>query len=158
MIEANEKKSREPNLILHGVPESGSTNVDDRKKHEQEFVADLFQELGLVDVAYKALYRLGKPNQTQKRPLKLVIEDIKGKERIMSNLKKLKDKEKFIGVSITDDYTPSERKLIKDKVEEAKVKNKQESLNSNYVWKVRGNPKNGLILKRFQKRAPITQQ
>ena len=80
------------------------------------------------------------------------------KNKIMDNLKCLKDQETFIGLSVTDDYTISERDLIKEWTEKAKVNNVNESPNSNYTWKVRGNPKNGLRLKKFLKRQHVAPQ
>ena len=135
--EENDKKSRELNIIIHGVQESDKKAIDDRKKHDQDFAAHLFQDLEVENVAYKALYRLGKIDPNRKRPLKLVMENAKAKDKVVNNLRKLKDNDKYSGISVTDDYTQSERKLIKDKVEEAKIKNNQEGLSSSFVWKVR---------------------
>ena len=42
----------------------------------------------------------------------------------------------------------SERNIIKDYVTKAKARNEMED---GFVWKVRGNPRNGLFLKRFLK-------
>ena len=80
------------------------------------------------------------------------------KNKIMDNLKCLKDQETFIGLSVTDDYTISGRDLIKEWTEKAKVNNVNESPNSNYTWNVRGNPKNGLRLKNFLKRQHVAPQ
>ena len=72
------------------------------------------------------------------------------KEKIMGKLNKLKNKEEFSGVSVTEDYTIAERELIREFNQTAKNKNSVED--PNYVWKVRGNPKNGLTLMKFRKR------
>ena len=69
----------------------------------------------------------------------------------MSNLRNLKDKKMYNGISITDDYTVTERKMIKEYTIKAKEKNSIEGENSDFVWKVRGTPKNGLVVKRFKK-------
>ena len=69
----------------------------------------------------------------------------------MMKLRNLKDKAEYKGVSITEDYTVTERKLIQDWRNKAKTKNAEEGPDSNYVWRVRGTPKNGLELKRFPK-------
>ena len=52
-------------------------------------------------------------------------------------------------ISVTEDYTIIERRMIKDWSDKTKEKNKNESPNSKFVWRVRGNPKNWLRLKRF---------
>ena len=60
----------------------------------------------------------------------------------------------FKGISITPDYTYSERMLIKEYHEQAKAKNDQEGDDCTFVWRVRGTPKNGLILKKLNKDKP----
>ena len=74
------------------------------------------------------------------------------KEKVLENLRNLKDNLIYKGISITNDFTFSERMLIKEFHDQAKSKNKQEEENeSNIVWRVRGTPKNGLILKKLTK-------
>ena len=63
---------------------------------------------------------------------------------LMKNLSKLKDIKEFVGISITNDRTWSERKVIKEYVDKAREKNYVEPPDSNIVWKVRGNIKSGL--------------
>ena len=57
----------------------------------------------------------------------------------------------YKGISVTEDYTISERQMIKNFTSKAKERNSAESDNTDYAWKVRGTPKNGLVLKRFKK-------
>ena len=68
----------------------------------------------------------------------------------MSNLCNLKDKG-YNGISITEDHTITERKMIKDFVDQAKQANENEALESDKFWVVRGTPKNGLFLKKVTK-------
>ena len=75
----------------------------------------------------------------------------------MDNSKCLKDQETFKGLSVTDDYTISEREL-KEWTEKAKKSNMNESPNSKYIWKERGNPKNRLRLKKLLKTQPVVPQ
>ena len=88
---------------------------------------------------------------TKKRPIKVVFNTEAEKNKIMENLKELKGQEKFRGMSITDDYTLAERQIIKEYSDKAKDYNNKEPQDSDYVWRVRGSPKNGLRLKKFQK-------
>ena len=61
---------------------------------------------------------------------------------IVSNLNKLKNANTSLrSISVRDDYTIEERKLIKTMNEEAKKRNQAENVTH---WKVRGTPKNGL--------------
>ena len=54
-------------------------------------------------------------------------------------------------ISVTDEYTAEERQMIRNKLVEARNKTTKSEGNGAYVFKVRGTPKNGLILKRFKK-------
>lgn len=70
----------------------------------------------------------------------------------MINLTKLKDQQKYEAISITDDLTQTERKLIKHWLEKAKERNEKE--NDDHIWRVRGSPSRGLYLKRTTRRVP----
>ena len=94
--------------------------------------------------------RLGKQNDNNKRPVKVVMNNSADKEGIMSRLGNLKNAEdKYRSLSVRDDYTIEEREQIRDWVKKAGEKNKQENTQE---WKVRGTPKNGLRLVRIAKR------
>ena len=69
---------------------------------------------------------------------------------VMANLNKLRGTEDEFGkISITCDYTKTERDEIKNMLDKAKEKTAKDN---NYIYKVRGDPKNGLRLVPFQKR------
>ena len=150
LIEEEDKKNRSPNLIVHGIKE----NTDDSQKlkiEDDRFITSLLEVIG-VEYKPMAVIRLGKQNMINKRPLKLRMSNEKEKMEIMSRLKYLKNAdEKFKRLSITDDYTIVERTQIKEWKVKANVKNNEENQDSAYIWKVRGNPKNGMRLVRFTK-------
>ena len=71
------------------------------------------------------------------------------KDKVMGNLRKLKGTEDlFEKISITPDYSSNDREMIKDKVKEAK---KQQEENPGRIFKVRGDPKNGLRIVSYAK-------
>ena len=71
------------------------------------------------------------------------------KVRVMQNLGKLKGTADYFGkISVTEDYTQSEREQIKKWNDDAKQKSAE---NQEFVYKVRGDPKNGLRLVRLKK-------
>ena len=73
----------------------------------------------------------------------------------MRSLRNLKGKNEYKGISITDDYTVTEREMIKDYKTEAKDLNaKKES--DDFFYCVRGTPKNGLYIKKVKK-APVVE-
>ena len=72
------------------------------------------------------------------------------KHAIMSRLNRLKDTEEEFGkISITEDYTQTEREMIKTWSAKAREKT---AADKEYTYKVRGDPKNGLKLVRFKRR------
>ena len=81
------------------------------------------------------------------RPLKIVMKSVDDKSKIMSNLRHLKGTEEEFGkLSVKDDYTNHEREEIKAWVQKAKAKSENDP---DRVYKVRGDPKNGLRLVSF---------
>ena len=152
LAEDNAKKIRASNVILHGVLETESKDISAGKQHDEEFIKGFITAIG-IEVDYKTMYRLGKrEKETSKRPIKLILKSELDKERVINNLKNLKGIEEYKGVSVKDDYTIQERNLIKEWIVKASEANKKEAVESICEWKVRGNPKNGMFIKRFQKR------
>ena len=90
------------------------------------------------------------------RPLKIKMSSEDDKDSIMSRLSNLKGADdKFSKISVTDDYTPDEREEIRRFVDDAKTANANEGADSRYIWKIRGDPKNGLQIKKFLKKRPV---
>ena len=143
LAEQRDKKARESNIIIHGKEEV-------KEQEDLVFSKDLIQSIG-VDTPIKSVSRIGRQENSKKRPIKIVFNSSEDREKVMENLKNLKGKEQYKGISVTEDYTTSERQMIRDFTSLAKEKNASEPENSEFVWKVRGTPKNGLVLKRFMK-------
>ena len=142
------------NLIFYDVRESITDDKNKAKHRDKEFITTFIVDVGL-DIEHKSTDRLGKEDarkEQSKRPIIAVMHSEQGKDRIMENLKQLKGQEKYQGISATDDHTIKDRKLIKDWIDKAKEANATEPADSPYQWKVRGTPKNGMVLKKFQKR------
>ena len=68
----------------------------------------------------------------------------------MDNLFRLKTNAPSYKISVTEDYTRKERNKIKEKIEEAKRLNDEESRHdNNFIWRVRGCPRTSLYLKKI---------
>jgi len=147
--EEKDRKNRIKNIIIHGkVEESGET--DDR-----QFAENLIKELQIGAPNISKIERIGMEKESGngtalKRPIKLIMNSEEDKEKVLNNLRHLKGKTLYKSISITADYTYSERQLIKDYRERANIKNDFEE-DKDYIWRVRGTPKNGLFLKRINK-------
>ena len=119
------------------------------QKQDAEYIDDILKHLG-VHKKPENILRVGDPKKSNKRPTKVTMKTKVDKQTIMSRLNRLKGTiDDFGKISITEDYTQSERDLIKSWTEKAKEK----SLNDNtHVYKVRGDPKNGLKIISFKKK------
>ena len=98
-----------------------------------------------ISVIHKDVLRIGKKDHGRKRPIKVKLNYKEDKVTIMKNLFLLKNKTEYKGVSITDDYTVSERDLIKQLRVIAEERNEAEN-DSNFVWKIRGTPRTTIEL------------
>ena len=59
LAEGRERKLRYCNLMLHGVPESDSDDVNERKQLDEAYIVKFFQAVQ-VAVAYKSVTRIVK--------------------------------------------------------------------------------------------------
>ena len=96
------------------------------------------------------MFRLGAKITGKIRPIMIRMKKISDKQEFMSKLWMLKNiRTKFKKLSITQDYTQDERKIIKSYVEEAKKRNMSDTIG--YKWKVRGTPRQGMSLIKIAK-------
>ena len=71
------------------------------------------------------------------------------KEKVMGNLRKLKGTEYEFGkISVTHDYSSTDREKIREFATKAKLQGQQDPTR---VYKVRGDPKNGLRIISYKK-------
>ena len=146
-IEQNEIERRQPNFIIHGAEEFGR-NEEKIKDNDNEYISDILTKLGVTAKPLNVV-RLGQRNESEMRPIKVVMKSKTDKQMVMANLRRLKGTtEEFGKISITEDYTVSQREQIKKFALLAKEKNNE---SGDFVYKVRGDPKNGLRLVPFPK-------
>ena len=153
LAEDHDKKRRETNMIIHGVPEPNGDDDTTPTEKDLEFVDTLIKDMH-IRVPLKnvvKVVRIGKKSDEKTRPLKVVMSELKWKDTIFNNLCNLKSFAKYKGVGITDDYTAAERELLKEWVERAKTRNEEET-DETVIWRVRGSPKNRLQLKKFPRK------
>ena len=158
LAEQIERMKRVNNLIIHGNCEVAE-DVEEGKVKDKEFAESLLKDLQIGAVGIKQIERIGqRPDLTsqKKRPIKLIFNCEDDKDKVLDNLCNLKGMRCYKGISITPDFTQSERQLIKSYNDQAKSKNSEEEENlTNYVWRVRGTPKNGLTIRRYIKSTPL---
>ena len=141
LIEKQEQDRRLNNIIIHGISEERTDTSVSIQEQDRNFIKSFLETIE-VDVEPKQVLRLGAASADKKRPVKVILKNLDDKDNIMSNLNKLRNADTALrGISVRDDFTQEERKLIRDMNEEAKKKNEAENVTH---WKVRGTPKNGL--------------
>ncbi|KAK3896272.1 hypothetical protein Pcinc_000016 [Petrolisthes cinctipes] len=108
IAEMYERKSRENNLVIYGVPELRSDEIHDRK-----FVTELMQTCNVTSPTnnIQTVFRLGKPNQNRHRPMLLKLTDLGTKQDFFRGIKNLRSKQAYKGISIVNDLTKKEREL-----------------------------------------------
>lgn len=151
-----EQEQRENNIILFRVEESTEVKADDRVQEDKNFVDEFCQEgLLLVDneVTIKNVIRLGpkptkeKPNP---RPLKVILEDKTDKIQIFRRLRHLPEADKkFKSISVSHDYSAESRRIIKEKIKEAKAIDGDDA--KDFVYLVRGSASDIRIQKKRKK-------
>ena len=114
-----------------------------------QYVKDILRRIGVRNDP-ENVTRLGNPDEKRRRTIKVEMKTAKDKDNVLSNLRKLKGTEEEFGkISITSDYTKSERDQIRAMSEKAKA---QTESSEDRVFKVRGDPKNGLKIVSFPKK------
>ena len=142
ITEEKEKERKRKNVVIHGC------DTSDQEK-TKKFIETLLTDAGTEKIGYTTVNRIGKVDQP-KRPIIVEFNTEHDKDVLMRSLRNLKGKCEYKGISITDDYTVTEREMIKDYKTEAKEMNaKNES--EEFFFCVRGTPKNGLYIKKVKK-------
>ncbi len=140
--EIKEQEERKRNIIFFNVPESKSSDLNERTKHDKEEIKELSkicQATIKKDEMIKAK-RLGKrPDSDKPRPLLIELINDEKKKALFKNLSKLqKAPEKYKAISVQNDLTQKQREQEKHLREQAKKK--EEEASGEAKFKVRGPP------------------
>lgn len=147
-VQEIERQKRELNFIIYGAVLNNES--------EAEYVKGFFNTIG-VETKPKLILKIGKEDSNRPQPLKITMENNGDKDQVMSRLVNLKNAEiKYRSISVRDDHTYEERQMIKDWNEKAKKLNEKEP-SSDYEYKLRGSPKNGLRIIRIPKKKVSTE-
>ena len=119
LVKEKEKKFCSKNLIIHDVEQSSSGNKDDAIKSDDIYINNFIAALKETSTA-KSASRIGLPAQNKNQPIKVVMNTEEERNRILSNLRTLKGIPEYKNIIVTEDYTITERRMIKDKAKEKK--------------------------------------
>ena len=111
---------------------------DNINTSDKDKVRDILDAIN-IESEPVTMFRLGIKEQNKKRPLLVRMHSKDEKKTILTNLSRLKYATRKYDerISITPDYTPEERKMIKELVKDARRRNTNEA-KEEYLWKVRG--------------------
>lgn len=150
IIHEKERNSRSRNIIVHGLQENDG---DEETKKDENLIKEIFEIIGAEHIP-ESVTRLGGSQPQRTRPVKLEMKSKIEKDNVMSKLSNLKNAVEHIKkIHITDDYTLQERREIQNWVRKAKERNQYEG--KECIWKVRGTPKDGMRLVKFQQTPAI---
>jgi len=144
LAEMNERKQREPNIIIYGQEECNSADRETRAKHDQKIAIEVSEACSttITEEDIVKTMRLGKFDKEKEestRPLLIQFKDKETKSKIFKNIKKLRTIQKFEETSISNDLTVAERE--NEKVLKGKAKDLTEAEQSgDFVYRVRGPP------------------
>lgn len=128
--EFREREERKLNIIVHNIPEP--TN-EDKKREDLEKLRNIFSTIECDDVVPKAFVRLGRPGSYKPRLLKVMLESVSSKRRLLGGTKFLRKKNGdgavdhgWSNIYITPDLTKQERDLNRElrmELEHRKINN-----------------------------------
>ena len=147
-VELLEQEKRAENFIIHGSDEIGDTN-EEVEDNDATYIKDILKKLNVQEEP-ESITRLGKPIESKRRVMKICMKTKEAKVNVMSNLGFLKGTEEVFGkISVTEDYTVSEREKLREFSAKAKEEEKKDP---SRVFKVRGDPKNGLRIISYRRK------
>ena len=98
------------------------------------------------------MFRLGKRTGNT-RPLKVCLDEMTTKYKIIRNTSLLRESEEFSRISIQHDLTPEQRDEVRELVQLAKKKETDDT-SGNFIYRVRGPPGRKFI-KKLRKRVEV---
>ena len=134
-------------IVIHGVAEQKDDGEE--TDGDKKFVDVLVKTIKIPTPNIKSISRIGTKAANKKRPIKVVLGSEKEKMALLRNLAALKGSNKYIGVSVTEDLTQTERLLLKEWADKAKKSTQEDP---NWIWRVRGDSKNGYYHKKFPRK------
>lgn len=122
IAEMNDRARRASNVMVYGLVESTSANIDDRKLHDLNAVSDLFKTFyPEFDNSKTKTARVGKRQTGKSRPLKVILNSERDARHIISSFSGVsapKANSKYSSVKISRDRTPQEQKYFKSLLDE----------------------------------------
>ena len=122
--EEKEIEMRKLHVIIHSLPESKGTSVEDKKADDKGEVLSILNDVLNLDVQTENIMRLGKniENREKARPVRFSVENFEGKRKVLDASRRLKNHEKYSSIFLTPDLTPKQRKQAFELREEKRMR------------------------------------
>ena len=116
--ECNQRRSRECNLFISGLPEAESESAEEAEREDLSTFSDIIHAIGVKEVGVEQVRRVGRSRG--KRPLKVTLESVEQKWKVLKMAAKLRNKSPFSAVFINEDLTPMQQVQRKEQLKELK--------------------------------------
>ena len=147
---------RKSSLIISGVSETNNITKEDGSElsTDIEKISHIFAKTNNPEIQIKSIQRLGKENDRNKRPIKVLLNDPADRQHILANSRQLKDAGGALSkVFIKKDQHPAvyrEIKRLRDTEKREKKKAENQGRNVEYDWKKRCVLVDGMIIDTYQ--------
>lgn len=112
-VERIERDSRRKNLVLFNLAESNKDSSHDRYKEDEELCLALIRELGMHDLIFENLIRLGRKIDGKVRPVLVKFKEENEVKRILQAKSQLRNITTFKKVYVDRDLSFTEREINK---------------------------------------------
>lgn len=118
--ECEERRQRECNVFVVGLPESTAGEAGETPNHDEAAVQRMLRSIDVADVKIKRLRRVGKHAHRGKRPLLITFSDVADKWKVLKKASKLRRSPNYSSVFINEDRTQLQQLHRKRQLEELK--------------------------------------
>ena len=149
--EEKARKDRMKNIIVHGIDEAEGTDPLERRASDIKEIQNILKEFCEVELKEEDIVksmRLGKYDQTKKRPILIAVRTEDKKKEIFQNLHKLRNAPN--NISVAHDLTKNQREELQELIKEARKKEENDQ-SGNFMYRVRGPPW-GWFIKKISKK------
>lgn len=129
--EIHERSQREKNIIISGIVELQSSNIDDRRKHDKTEICNIINKIVPEAIQPIKTIRLGKHNPNKSRPIKAIFERAQDAKLILRNKSIIKSGT----CKIYSDETPNQKKYRLRLTDELnrRIQNGEQNLTIKYI-------------------------
>jgi hypothetical protein len=110
-IEQEQKKRREKNIVIFGIPESSKEALSEKRDEDKISVKNVLTAIGKGDVEPVNTRRLRSKNELKPGPIVIELSDKSERNPILASAKKLKTNPSYKEVYLGPDMTEAERLL-----------------------------------------------